>query len=49
MDKQKLTRVITARNIIGTIIDEDVEIRYLNRMLLEAWKNLDEILNEVEE
>jgi len=46
MDEKRLAKVITARNIIGTIIDDDVPHFFLARMLSEAWKNLDEILQE---
>ena len=49
MDKEILARVVNARNIIGTIIDDEVPSYFYARMLSEAWKNLDEILNEVKE
>ena len=49
MDKGILARVVNARNIIGTIIDDDVPTYFYARMLSEAFKNLDEILDEVKE
>jgi len=48
MDQRILTRVVNARNIIGTLIDDVVPDLFYNRMLSEAWKNLDEILKELD-
>lgn len=49
MDKGILARVVNARNIIGTLIDDEVATIFYARMLTEAFKNLDEILDEVKE
>ena len=47
MDKEILTRLNNAQNIINTIRFEGVEECYLDRMLAEASRNLEEILELV--
>ena len=47
MDNRKLTKVRNAMNIINTIIrTPELTPLYLDRMLIEAWENLNKFMEE---
>jgi len=46
MDEKRLAKVRNAMNIIDTIMEPTFPPLYLDRMLIEAWNNLNEFLLE---